>query len=86
MGGAGSMMHMITSLKNNKRRHKNHVPFRKNNAENRFKEKPAYDFPEATPEILMKIKAETIKTQRTILMRTIVIFIVLVVLLILAFI
>lgn len=76
------MMHMITSLKNNKRRRKNHVPFNKNKLGNHNNEKPEYDFPEATPEVLAKIKSDIIKEQKSQLVKTIIIFIVLVALIV----
>ena len=82
MGGEGSMMHMITSLKNNKRRQKYHKPFHKRRDATHGTSKPVYDFPEATPEILAKIKSEMIKDQKSQLVKTVAIFIVLVLLII----
>ncbi|WP_299338458.1 hypothetical protein [uncultured Psychroserpens sp.] len=75
MGGEGAMMHMITSLKNNKRRRRKRKSFSNDSLNSVGAEKPVYDFPEATPEVLSKIKKDMLKDQKTDRIRSIVIII-----------
>ena len=75
MGGEGAMMSMINSLKNNNRRRKNHIPFGKDKSGGYSKEKPIYDFPAATPEVLEKIKSNMIREQKVQRVKTTLIFV-----------
>ncbi|WP_299228571.1 hypothetical protein [uncultured Psychroserpens sp.] len=82
MGGEGSMMHALTSLKNNNRRRKQRRPFSKNSLNNHRSEKPVYDFPEATPEVMTKIKLDMVKNQKSERIVSIFIFIIIAILII----
>ncbi len=73
------MMTMINSLKNNNRRRKNHSAFNKDKSRRYSKERP-YGFPEATAEALEKIKSNMIREQKADCIKTILIFICIVVL------
>lgn len=61
MGGEAVMVAMITSLKHKNRICKNHCPF-KNNRCCYGRQKPEYDLPSTSPELLSQIK-EKVKTQ-----------------------
>lgn len=78
MGGEGAMMHMITSLKNNKRRRKKLKSFGRDIVGSYGNERPIYDFPEATPEVLAKIKSDFVKEQKMLRIKTFVVSILIV--------
>ncbi|MEZ4801929.1 MAG: hypothetical protein R2797_04090 [Gelidibacter sp.] len=64
MGGEGAMMAMITSLKNNGRRHKR-IQFDKDKVGGYGNsEKVEFDFPKATPQMLQQIREKLQKERR----------------------
>ena len=75
MGGEGAIMSMINSLKTNNRRRKNHLPFSKTISGSYSKEKPVYDFPEVTPEVLETIKLKMIKERKVQDLKTLLVFV-----------
>ena len=67
MGGEGAMMAMITSLRNNNRR-KNRTRFDKDKLGGYDDgQKIEFDFPEVTPEVLIKIR-DRLQNERMVLL------------------
>ena len=76
MGGEGSMMAMITSLKNNKNLRRNRTRFDKDKLGGYGDfEKLEFNFPEATPQVLKEIRERLINERKIIRRKTIVVFI-----------
>ena len=68
-------MSIINSLKTNNRRRKNYLPFSKTISRDYSKEKPVYDFPEVTPEVLETIKLKMIKERKVQDLKTLLVFV-----------
>ena len=65
MGFGGSVQAMITTLKNNEKMRSKRGNFKKTvHSSGYSKQKPEYDFPEATPQILNEIKERIQNFQR----------------------
>lgn len=64
MGFGGAVQAMITTLKNNEKMRSKRSKFKTSVGSYRRKQKPEYDFPEATPELLETIKEKLQKEQR----------------------
>ena len=76
MGGEGAMMAMITSLKNNSRRHRR-TQFDKDKVGGYGNgEKVEFDFPEVTHEVLKKIKDRLQKERKQTLLKRSIIFVI----------
>lgn len=75
----GVVQTMITTLKNNENLRSKREKFKRRYGHNSFQEKPEYDFPEATPELLKDIRKK-IKKERQVrrlkdIMLTVILFI-----------
>ena len=64
MGFGGSAQSMITILKNNEKMRSRRTKFKNNLGGNNSVEKTEYSFPEATPEMLKKLRERLQKEQR----------------------
>lgn len=64
MGFGGSAQSMITILKNNEKMRSKRTKFKKTLGGNNSNEKTEYNFPEATPEMLKKLRERLQKEQR----------------------
>ena len=83
MGGEGSMMGMIISLRNNSRR-KNRKQFEKDTSGSYGDgKKVEFDFPEVTPEVLRAIRDRLQKERKQLMLKTLFIFLTVVIVLIL---
>ena len=58
MSFGGSVQAMITTLKNNEKMRSKRRKFKKSVSNSGSKEKPEYDFPEATPKMLQDIRTK----------------------------
>jgi hypothetical protein len=64
MGFGGAAQSMITILKNNEKMRSKRTKFKKTLGGNNSIEKTEYNFPEATPEMLKKLRERLQKEQR----------------------
>ena len=64
MSFGGSAQAMITTLKNNEKMRSKREKFKRTFGSNSSNEKPEYDFPEATPEMLNEIRSRLKKENR----------------------
>jgi hypothetical protein len=64
MGFGGSAQAMITILKNNEKMRSKRTKFKNTLGGNNSNEKTEYNFPEATPEMLKKLRERLQKEQR----------------------
>ncbi len=76
MGFGGAAQSMITILKNNEKMRSKKTKFKKTLGGNNSYVKTEYNFPEATPQMLKKLRERLLKEQRQESLKQLIIFII----------